>query len=511
MTWEILSDQPLWQKLIKKWFWLYFFVLISWPLGYFIKLIASNRLSVEDIWIFYSVLGLLMLLSSYNDLWLTEALQYFIPKYRLEKKYNSYKTIIIFTFIAQLISWVLIWWLLYFWAWRLAINHFHSPIAEDIVKTMSIFFVIVNFLQAFYTVFYAFQNTLYQWIIEFIRTSSILLFTIIFRANNILTINNFALLRIIGFWLATIVWVSLFMKKYWYTLRLWNLEWDKNLIKKQIKYALRTFLGANIWTLFSQVDQQMIVNILWPTSAWYYTIYISLIWAISLVILPILNIILPITTELITKNDNEKLEMLQNIIYKYFSLLALAVSWFFIVFGREIASILFTSKFAFSWELVVYSAPLIIFNILYAINFGFMAGMGKVKERVKVLGMALVVNVILNILFLVVLKIWLVWAVLAMWISRLILWIFSYKVVNKVLKLSFDWKFLFQNVLVIILACLALWWTKDIYRINSDGYDERLKNILYILISVFMFFVIIAGFNYKNIWLLWREIKNIRK
>lgn len=511
MTWEILSDQPLWQKLIKKWFWLYFFILISWPLGYFIKLIASNNLSVTDIWIFYSVLGLLTLLSSYNDLWLTEALQYFIPKYRIEKKYNSYKTIILFTFFVQLISGIFIWWLLYFWAWRLAINHFHSPIAESIVKTMSIFFVIINFLQAFYAVFYAFQNTLYQWITEFVRTSSILLFTIIFRASNILTINNFALFRIIGFWLATIVWVSLFMKKYWYTLRLWRFKWDKKLIQKQLKYALWTFLWANIWTLFSQVDQQMIVNILGPESAWYYTIYVSLIWAISLVVLPILNIIFPITTELITKKDTDKLQILQNITYKYFSLFALIVSGFFIVFGKEIATVLFTSKFAFSGELVIYSAPLIVFNILYAINFWFMAGMWKVKERVKVLGLALAVNIILNVLFLVVFKIWLVWAVLAMWISRLILWIFSYRIINSYLKISFDWRFLFKNVFVIIILSIIFWLTKGNYWIVGETYDNRLNNIVYILISIIIFSVVMSGFNHKNIWLLWKEIKNLRK
>jgi Na+-driven multidrug efflux pump len=42
------------------------------------------------------------------------------------------------------------------------------------------------------------------------------------------------------------------------------------------------------------------------------------------------------------------------------------------------------------------------------INFGILAGLGKVKERVKVLGIALVVNVLLNILLLYVFKIGLV-------------------------------------------------------------------------------------------------------
>jgi O-antigen/teichoic acid export membrane protein len=57
MEGELLADQPLGQKLIKKGFWLYFFTIITAPVGYIIKMIVSNTLSVEDVGIFYSVLG----------------------------------------------------------------------------------------------------------------------------------------------------------------------------------------------------------------------------------------------------------------------------------------------------------------------------------------------------------------------------------------------------------------------------------------------------------------------
>ena len=65
---DLLADQPLGQKLIKKGFWLYFFMIITAPVGYIIKVIISNTLSVEDVGIFYSVLGFVILISMYNDL-----------------------------------------------------------------------------------------------------------------------------------------------------------------------------------------------------------------------------------------------------------------------------------------------------------------------------------------------------------------------------------------------------------------------------------------------------------
>ena len=76
-------------------------MIITAPVGYLVKVIVSNTLSVEDVGIFYSVLGFVLLVSIYHDLGLTEALQYFLPKYRIEKKHDHYKTIIVLTLIAQ--------------------------------------------------------------------------------------------------------------------------------------------------------------------------------------------------------------------------------------------------------------------------------------------------------------------------------------------------------------------------------------------------------------------------
>jgi len=38
------------EKFIKKWFWLYFFSLLSAPIWYIIKIIISWKLAVEEIW-----------------------------------------------------------------------------------------------------------------------------------------------------------------------------------------------------------------------------------------------------------------------------------------------------------------------------------------------------------------------------------------------------------------------------------------------------------------------------
>lgn len=511
MDWELLADQPLGQKLIKKWFWLYFFMMITAPLGYFTKLIISNTLSVEDVGIFYSVIGLIMLLASYNDLWLTEALQYFIPKYRIEKQYGKYKTIVIFTLIAQLISGIIIWCGLYFWADWLAQNHFHSLLAVDIIKTLARYFIGINIIQALYSIFYGFQDTFSQWLVEFTRIFTIFWFTLVFRLTKIINLQNFGRIRIVWLFLSAILCIIIFFKKYGKTFSLGKREFSKSLLKKQIKYAFWIFLWANVWTLFTQVDQQLIINLLGAKSAGYYTNYISLISIFTIIAWPLLALIFPITTELITKNDTEKLRTLKKLLYKYAIIFAASISWLLMVFGQEISTILFTTKFLASGQLVRYIAPLLVFNLLFLINFGFLAWLGKVKQRVKIVAIGFIVNLISNIVLLWVFKIWLIGGVISMWLGRIILWYLSFRIINQHQKIEIDRKFLIKNINILIWMSILLRIVKDKIFILNDSYHQRFVNIGYMATIVVVYYAVIAIVNYKNIrWLIW-EIKKLRK
>jgi hypothetical protein len=46
---NILQQETLSHKLISKGFWAYVFVIFTAPLGYLIRLLASNTLSVADV------------------------------------------------------------------------------------------------------------------------------------------------------------------------------------------------------------------------------------------------------------------------------------------------------------------------------------------------------------------------------------------------------------------------------------------------------------------------------
>jgi len=52
---QLLADQPLGEKLIKKGFWLYLFTYFTVPAGYIVRVLISNSVSVADVGVLYSI------------------------------------------------------------------------------------------------------------------------------------------------------------------------------------------------------------------------------------------------------------------------------------------------------------------------------------------------------------------------------------------------------------------------------------------------------------------------
>jgi len=507
MDGELLADQPLGHKLIKKWFWLYFFTILIAPSSYFIRVLISNSVSVSDVGIIYSIIWFITILSAYHDLWLTEALQYHLPKFWIKKQYNAFKTSIVFTLIVQTVTGIIIAFLLFFGANILATHYFHSPESANIIKIFCLYFLGINFFNMLYSIYIAFQDVIQYKIIESIRSYTTLLFTLIFFLLGTMSITNFTRARIIGVGISILISWMIFIKKYWYTLAKWHIERDTTLIKKQMKYAFRVFIGINVIYLLGQIDQQFVIYFLWSETAGYYANYLSLILSFNVLTSPILLYVFPLITELIEKKQHDKVKHLKNILYKYFSVFAISISGLFFVLWPEIATILFGEKFMYAWQLLTYSAWFLIFYVLFSINFSFLAGMGKVKQRAKIIGIALLVNIILNLIFIQIR--WVIGIIAATMISWIMLFMLSYKLIDKQKEISFDRKYIIKNLIGILIISSSIYYFKDKIFILEDWY--RYKNLLYFVLISVGYYIYILGLNHRNIRMLVKEIKNIRK
>ena len=505
MNKEILKDEMLAEKFLKKWSRLYLFAFLVAPSGYIIRLIISNDLSVNEVWIIYSIIGFVWLLSNYNDLGFTESLLYFLPKFWINKKYNEFKSSIFLALWIQTLTAILIAIWLWFWSDWLANNYFHSSLASEVLKVFSLWFIVFNIFRTIDTIFQSFQDTFHYRLIDFIRMWSIVVFCLIIFFSHIGSVLTYSLAWFFWTLVWLIVWTIIFIKKYRNILKLGKIKIDNDLSKQLFSYSIWVIVWSQAGILLWQIDQQMIIYFLGPQQAGYYTNYLSLLSIYSLILGPLFWFLFPVTTELAEKNQNWKLSIMLSIFLKYFWIFGIYWWIFVALFWPTIAFVLFWKKFIPSGKLLSYSAWFIVFNIFVSILFWILAGLGKIKQRVKILWLAAWLNFILNLILIP--KIWILWAIISTIIWWIIMFILALKeVIKNWIEIKIDWKFIIKNLVLAWILGLVIYFSV----IKNIKFDSRLDSLWLILWIGLVYWGFILGFNPKEVKLLLNQINHLK-
>ncbi len=499
----MLQDESLLQKFTKKGFWLYLFAFLIAPAGYLIRMVISWSLDTDEVGLFYSVISFVLLVSIYNDLWLTEALVYFLPRYWIKKKYNFFVTALFSTLVMQITSWFLLAWLLYYLSDWLAFVHFRDVRAGEMLRYLLFYFIGINIFQVLSAFFNSFQDIFTYKFVELCRIWSVAAFSFYYFWSWSHEVLDFVFAWIFGVFIGVIVALFLFLKNYLRVWKKWTLVYDSHETKKYLKFAFWTFLAMNSWTLLGQVDQQMITNMLTLVDAWFYTNYFSLFGTYAVVFAPIMGFMYPVISEMMAKWHAKSIISLQNTIYTYLVILWCSFSFFLIVLGPEIATVLFTEKFRYSWELVQYGAWFIVLNIITSISFFILSWMGFVKEKVFILIGATLVNIVLNYLFIPLWGLEGVIASTAFW-QLLLAWS-SFYYVHKQNAITIDGYIVLSDVLLFALLGLSIRlgkWSLDLF--------EQSRLTLFVIIFCFgiAYYSIFALLNWKRLQKIFYLIRN---
>lgn len=505
---DLLEDETLSQKLIKKWFWLYFFSFLIGPAGYLIRMMISNSggVSVADVGVLYSIISLVSFLNIYNDLGLTESLQYFLPRYRVKKEYNNIKTTIWLSLGIQIISSIFIALGLWFGADRLAVHYFHSDASAQILHFFCIYFLGINLFQTLQSIFIAFQKTFDYKLVDFIQTWATVAFTAFFFFTGKQTILWYSLNWLLWLGVGILIALILYKKKYHKQLMQGRFQWNKPALKEYKSYALWSFLGLNIGVAFGQLTQLLVIYFLGAEQAWFFSNFLSLSNISIVLISPIIWLIFPMVSEMVSKKETKKLEMLFGFFYTFFSIFALSLAVFLIALGPEVALVLFWKKFIFSGNLLTIWSIFSVCIILTNFNFSVLAGMGKIKERVAIMGVATLFLLGANIVGMRIAGTY--GAVMAFGLSYLLLGILSWWLLRKDISIKVNRWFIFKNVVILVAMWVALFLTKWNVFVVDDF--QRYINFVKMAILWLIFYGIFVGFNYKKLLMLKEEVKKLR-
>lgn len=499
------QQNSLAEKFLKKGFWLYLFSFIIAPIWYIVKVILSNDLSVEEIWVLYWIISLITLIAWFNDFWMTESLNKFLPQYITEKRYDKVKAILIYAIGTQLITAILIFFIFFFWANYIWLHYFKSEIAIETIKIFSFFFILFNLFQVISVFYMAIQNTFLNKLIEFIRMIAVLTFIL-----SIFLIWKWNLINYSYAWLIwLIIWIIfsyiIFYNKYYKIYLKWIKTNDhKNHYKTIFKYAILVFLWAQASTILWQIDMQMIILMLWSKDVWYYTNYLSLMWIPFMIIAPVFSMLFPIFSEMNSKWENEKIKLVKNIFQKNFLSVWIAFNILLFIFWEIVAYIFFWEKFIMSWTILKYSALFLGFNFLLQVNFNILASIWKVKERVNIVLYAIIINFISNLIFIKL--IWVAWAALATWIWWIFIWWMSEKKLWEEFKSNYDLKYIFKNIIFLWVLGVIIYFILP----KNFSSISRITILLEVITISIVYFSLFIWFNYKDFKFFILEIKRLK-
>ncbi len=477
----IEQHNSLAEKFLKKWFWLYLFSFIVAPIWYLVKVIVSYNLTVSEVGIIYWVISIIVLLTAYNEFWMTESILYFVPKFVTEKRYDKIKTLLAYGFAVQMITSVILTLFFFFWADIIWKYYFDDPNAVGVLKVFSLFFIWVNIFELTTNFFQAVQDTFFSKLSELIRMSAIFISVLSIYLLDTRTIISFSKAWIIwlyiGISFSALIFYFKYYKKYLSKEKIFFNFW---FFKEIAKYWIMVVLSAQVWTLLSQIDMQMILFMLWTNSAWYYTNYLSIISIAFMIIWPIFAFLFPLFTELASKQEHKKIKLIKTELFSVFLNIIIPYSLFFFIFWQLITTLFFWIKFLESWKILQYSIFFLIFNFLLQVNFNILWAIGKIKERVKILWYAIIFNIITNYIFLKM--IWVYW----WWIASWIWWIFIYFMSEKALRWEYKAVLDKKKVWITIFIFWLLWLFSYLVMPQNIIFRNKKGQILFLILSILL-------------------------
>lgn len=492
---ELQNDENLTRRLLKKGVRLYILTFLIAPSGYIIRVLLSHQLSVADVWVFYSVIGLMVVLTTYNDLWLTQSLQYFLPKYFVEKKYSYLLSSVVWTLLVQLITAsCIIAFLLRWGAERLAVHHFHDISITPLLRLVAWYFLGINALEVVTSIMRSFQKIIHTKVTDAIRMWSIVGFTLYFFVVGSTNVGDYLMARIAGVRLALLFGIVVFFTYYRPVFRQGNIVYDTGEIKRYVRYAGRIFLWANAGILFSQIDQQVIINMLWAQQAGYYSNYRSIINAVWTTLWPLISFIFPLTSELLAKNEMDKYRYLQSVLLQYLTLVSRIMAVFVVVMAPRLISVLFGSDFAPAAEYLRFTGWFIPLTVLQGILTGLLSWAWKIRASVLVTLIAAIFNLVSNILLIPIFWIYgVLWTTIVSW---LLMCVFLIRPARKIAPITLEYGYMLKSSLFsIVLGALLRYCTT---RRDAVLFVGSIYRDLFVLVVLAVLFVALHGLINRN-------------
>lgn len=451
------QKQALAEKVIKGSFIVLALTFLGSVFAYLIRILFSRNLTIDDYGLFYAILGLVSLIATYMDLGFGYSVVYLFPKHFKAQNYSKAWNVFIHAHsITTLVSLICCGGLVLL-APFLANNYFKVPGSENLIYLFSIYFLCYVILNSLTQLFSSMHKELYYSSITVSKWFFTLLISGIFILSGNTKIVFLVIALIVGHALTVFMFIFLFLINYKF-LYFNKISWQKPLfsqmfflaipsITETLVYTGLTAVDTFLLTLFRGVRDVGIYNIIYPVAS------------IPIVLFnPINALILPLVSSLM-EGERDKLKSLIEKILEIVPFLSLYFSLFTILFPTAIVGLIFGAK----WQGLV-EIPLMILSVgaipilVSGILGGVALGMGRIKQKLKLVSITAIIFICVNIFL--TFNLGIIGTVISGSAAAFVLCILFIKIINTQVKVNIPLTFYLKLLLLSLLSVLFIQFIK---------------------------------------------------
>jgi stage V sporulation protein B len=408
--------------------------LLGTGFSYLIRLLLARMLTPTEFGLFYAGLAFLSLIIIFKDVGLQLSIVKFIPELEVKKRFDRIKGAILFVLGVQLGLGIIIATIIFFAAPSIATAFFHEPKAAPFLRLLCIFLLALPLLNVVQKSFRGFQRLGYSSSIEFVRLALVFVLLIpllaVERSVFAPTIAYITAAVILSF-----VYSKLFITKVFPAFTATQARIGRGLIRSMVWFGLFMFISTIGNLVIRHTD---VLLLTWLTDLESVALYSAAHPTANLVTYltgAIATVMLPLSSEMWTKNKKSVLRKGTQFLIKYSFLVLAPAVVVMLVFPKTILVILFGWEFrGASVALQVLSVGA-IFAGLALITVNILAGIGRPKLNSRNVIIAVIVNIACNLVLIPVLGI--VGAALGTLISFGVWALLSFYHVKRYLKFRF--------------------------------------------------------------------------
>ncbi|MBU4266022.1 MAG: flippase [Candidatus Altiarchaeota archaeon] len=367
-------------------------------MGYIFRMFLARELGASSYGLIYAIVALFgVLVTLFMSFGLEASLTRYIPKFRVENKPEKIKGAILTVLSLKFLLSVLVCGIIILLSDTLALEYFKAPEASILIKIYAVGIIFSSIIATLRPSLQGFQSMKYFSSVDFVKS----FFTLAITAP-LLFLGLRELAPILGFTLTFIIVLPIFgflaLKKVFPELLRVKAELSSSLTKKLLRFGIPVALAGSASVIISHTDTLLLTYFTSLSEVGLYNAALPTMKLISVMGLAMRAVVFPMSSELWTKGNKEKIASGLSMLYKYAFIVVFFISLIMFLFPEIILGILFGGEFRQAGIVLRILSVGYLIHTFASVNNITLSGIGKPKEVGKIMFSGAALNLVLNLI-----------------------------------------------------------------------------------------------------------------